>query len=122
MAENLASTSESKDVEDNKIYAILAYFGILFIVPLLVAKESRFARYHTNQGFILFIATIIGSTAAWIVTTILILISGKLISVLILIIYLFILAVFIMAIIGIINAAQGKEKELPFIGKFQILK
>ncbi|MBE7048148.1 MAG: zinc ribbon domain-containing protein, partial [Ruminococcaceae bacterium] len=28
----------------------------------------------------------------------------------------------ILAIIGIINAATGKAKELPLIGKFKILK
>ena len=37
---------DSRDVEDNKVMAILAYIWILFLVPLLAAKNSRFARYH----------------------------------------------------------------------------
>ncbi|MEI8042594.1 MAG: DUF4339 domain-containing protein [Verrucomicrobiota bacterium] len=43
-------TPDPADVDKNKIFAVLAYLGILFLVPLLAAKESRFARYHTNQG------------------------------------------------------------------------
>jgi len=31
-----------KDAEDNKIMGILAYLGILVLVPILAAKESPF--------------------------------------------------------------------------------
>ena len=47
------------DIEQNKVFAILAYLGILFLVPLLAAPQSPFARYHTNQGIILFITSLI---------------------------------------------------------------
>ena len=39
-------TPDPADVDTNKIFAVLAYLGILVLVPLLAAKESRFARYH----------------------------------------------------------------------------
>jgi uncharacterized membrane protein len=113
MTENPTLNPE-KDVQDNKIFAILAYLNILFLVPLLAAKESPFARYHTNQGIILFIAGAI----VWVITFILIKISYML-AFIGSILY---LALFVLVIIGIINAAQGKKKELPLIGKFQILK
>jgi len=32
------------------------------------------------------------------------------------------IALFVLAIIGIVNAASGKAKELPLIGKITILK
>ena len=35
--------------------AVLAYFGILVLIPILAAKESKFARFHANQGLILLI-------------------------------------------------------------------
>ena len=46
-------TADPQDVQANKVMAILAYFGLLVFVPLFAAKESRFARFHTNQGLIL---------------------------------------------------------------------
>ena len=110
-------TVDPKDAQDNKIMGILAYFGILFLVPYLAAKESPFARFHANQGCVLFIATI----AIWIVAFIFALIPfiGWLFSILC---YLLYLVIFVFAIIGIINAAKGEMKELPIIGKYSILK
>ena len=32
--------------------AILAYFGILVLIPILAAKDSKFARFHANQGLL----------------------------------------------------------------------
>src|SRR5437762_547806 len=58
--------ADPKDVEQNKVYAILAYLGILVLVPLLAAKESKFAQYHANQGLVLFIADIICGFVIWI--------------------------------------------------------
>lgn len=101
---------DPKDIEDNKVMALLAYIGILFLVPLLAAKESKFAKFHTNQGIVLFIAEIIVS----IVTLIPIL--GWIVG------FVGGIALLIFAILGIVNAVQGKAKELPLIGKFKILK
>ena len=53
--EEVNVTPDPNDVQSNKVMAILAYFGILFLIPLLAAKESPFARYHTNQGLVLFL-------------------------------------------------------------------
>ena len=111
---------DQQDINQNKVMAILAYFGILFLVPLLAAKDSKFAKFHANQGIILFICEI----AACIVTFFLAFIFGliKLGWLGSLLGYLLYLACGILAILGIINAANGKAKELPLIGKFNILK
>src|SRR5436305_371519 len=50
---------ETADVEKNKVFAALAYLGLLFLVPLLAAKDSPFAKYHTNQGIALFLVTMV---------------------------------------------------------------
>ena len=42
--------ADIRDAQDNKVMAILAYFGPLVLIPIFAAKESRFARYHANQG------------------------------------------------------------------------
>lgn len=106
-----ADTTEQfdrNDVEKNKMMAVLAY--ILFFIPLLAAKESPFARFHANQGLVLFL----GGLATSVVLMIPIL--GWLIAPILSIV------VTILAVIGIINALNGKAKELPLIGKFKILK
>ena len=108
------STAEfdQADIKSNKVMAILAYIGILVLIPIFAAKNSKFARFHSNQGLILFlVALIIG-------------ILGNILSKIHLgfIAWLLDVVVFIFAIVGIINAAQGKAKELPFIGKYRILK
>lgn len=117
------STSEfdAKDIEQNKVMAILPYFGILVLVPLLGAKESKFARFHTNQGLILCLLCVALWIALHIVDAVLLSISWHMWGVVgILSLLWFFPAV--LAIIGIINALNGKAKELPLIGKYKILK
>ena len=108
---NTADTTseyDAQDIEKNKVMALLAY--IFFLIPLLAAKDSKFARFHTNQGLVLFIGAILSSVITvipiigWIIAPI----AGLVITVL--------------AIIGILNALNGRAKELPVIGKFKILK
>ena len=50
---------ETLDIEHNKIFAVLAYIGVLFPPLLLAAPRSRFARYHTNQGIVLFLSILV---------------------------------------------------------------
>ena len=104
-----------EDIDKNKVMGVLAYLGLLVLVPLLAAKDSKFARFHSNQGLVLLIAEGICS----VLSAILSLIPFWLIR---LTIYLVQIALFVLAIIGIVNAASGKAKELPLIGKITILK
>ena len=107
----------AEDIYKNKVFAVLAYIGLLFLVPLLAAPNSKFARYHTNQGLVLFLATVvcgIGSAilsiipfvgcVAWILPFVVM--AGS----------------FVLMVIGIINAANGEYKPLPMIGHFQLIK
>jgi len=101
---------DAKDIESNKALAGIGYIGILFLVPLLAGKESKYAQFHANQGLILFIFQIACSVVM--IIPVLGWIAGGLG---------FILA-FICLILGLINGFTGKAKELPFIGKFRIIK
>ena len=103
------------------MYALLAYIGLLFLVPLLAAPQSRYARYHTNQGVVLFLVELIWGLAFGILNAILSIIPvvwilfsliGWLVS----------LGFLALTIIGIVNAVQGRAKELPLIGKIRFLK
>jgi uncharacterized membrane protein len=111
--------TDSKDIQDNKVMGILAYLGILVLVPLFAAKESKFARFHANQGLILLICAIIWQIVAYILMFFLAKIGLSFLSI---IISLLSIVFLVLIIIGIINAAKGEMKELPIIGKFRILK
>ena len=107
-ADNTAECDQA-DINSNKVMAVLAYLGILVLIPLFAAKDSKFARFHTNQGLLLLLVAILCGVISRIpvigfIGSILGFISG------------------IFAIIGIVYAVQGKAKELPLIGKYRILK
>lgn len=99
-----------KDVEENKIYGVLAYIGILFIVPLLAAPKSPFAKFHANQGCVLFIAGVALGLVAWIP------ILGWIVG---FVGWVFLL---VLAIMGIVNALNGEMKKLPLLGDIEIIK
>ena len=110
------------DIQQNKAMAILAYLSWLVLIPLFAAKESKFARFHTNQGLVLAITEIAWWVATGILSAILYAISWSLGSIISTLLGLVNLVFLVILIIGIANAANGKAKELPIIGKFRILK
>jgi len=83
--------------------AVLCYFGILVLIPLLTdAKNEPFVKFHIKQGLVLLIVDIICGFVFWVPFI------GWLLG----------LGIFVLWLIGLINAAGGKESELPLIGKF----
>jgi len=127
MAKKLGNTADEtaqydpKDIEANKVMALLAYLGILVLVPLLAAKDSKYARFHANQGLVLCIAAIIYGVAYSILSGIILAISWRLYFVVSLIGLVGVVFV-VLCVIGIINALNGRAKELPIIGKYRLLK
>lgn len=106
-----------EDINANKTMAVLAY--IIFLVPLFAAKESKFARYHTNQSIMLWLTNI---TLGIVVT--MLMFSGSAVAI-VLSIVLGIglgIGIIVLYIMGIVHAVKGEVKPLPFIGKFTILK
>ncbi len=96
--------------ETNKWINVVAY--IIFFVPLLVDGENTSYRFHANQGLnllLLFIAVSILGTIIPVLGWFIILPLGSLLA-------------FVFCIMGIYNAFSEKEKELPMIGKFKIIK
>ena len=111
-------TTDQKDADENKAIAAIWYLGILFLVPLLVKKDSPFAQFHAKQGLVLFISDIVVWIAIWLLAIVLafIPIIGWIVAILLLIAgVVFFIALFI---IGLMNALGGKMKELPLIGQF----
>jgi uncharacterized membrane protein len=92
-------------MENNKLYSILAYICPLWIIGLVAAKDDPDVKFHVNQGIVL--------TIGWVI-------AGFLSLIFIGFILYIPLAIF--AIMGIINANKGEQKELPLIGKIKIIK
>ena len=92
---------DAADINDNKVMAIFCYIGWLVLIPL-IASKSKFVKFHTNQGLILFLAGFLGviPLVGWIIS----------------------IAAFVLAIVGIVNVANGRAKQLPIIGKFSLIK
>jgi len=112
-----------QDIDQNKIMGILSYFGILVLIPVFAAKESPFARFHANQGLVLLVTGILVSMATSLVGMFFGLIHIDVLTVLWNIVsWLIRVAMFALMILGIVNAASGKAKELPLVGNFRILK
>ena len=112
---NMMNTEDStaqfdpQDITANKGMSVLAYIGILFLIPLLACPNSRFARFHTNQGLVLFLLGLAASVVTGIIT---------------IIPFVGWVSIFelVLMIMGIVNAAQGQAKQLPVIGKITLLK
>ncbi len=122
---------DKKDANDNKVMGILAYLGWLVLVPLFAAKDSKFARFHANQGLILVIiycviyilAAILGAVGTAIAIAAYSSALMTIFSIITTILYIGASAIALIGmIIGIMNACKGECKELPVIGKFKILK
>lgn len=91
-----------------KLYGILAYIGILWLVGMFVQpeKDDPFVRFHVNQGIVLFIAAVLVNFLATIWGIFGILDIG----------------VFVLFILGIVNVCRGECKPLPLIGGFVLYK
>lgn len=112
----------AEDIERNKVVAGLSYFGILFFLPLVAAPDSRFGKFHANQALVLLLAGVVGAISLGIISVVLTLIWWRLALLSSVLYTVFGLALTAVAIIGLVNAFQGKAKELPLISKINIIK
>ena len=88
------------------LMGVLAYLGILIVIPFIMAKDDPRVKFHIKQGLVLviieLIVWVIGmSYMFWQIWPLLQLVN---------------LGTLVLAIIGIVNVVQGKEKELPLVG------
>ena len=109
--------------QNEKTMAIMAYF--IFFIPLLATPESRFGRYHANQGLILFVDGIAVSILYFILFAVLVRGDFPLLFWVIISITFGLICIWfaVLAILGVVNAAQGRANPLPLIGSlFTLIK
>lgn len=123
--EDNTSEFDAEDIKKSKTYAILAYIPLLNLITLFCSKNSKYAKYHLNQGFILIALeaawSIIASILSGIVTLMSFIVFWLYVvfNVIFIIISILVgIALLALIIMGIVNAATGKAKKLPIVGKF----
>lgn len=102
-----ASAVSSSDVEKNRLAAALAWLWVLSVVMLLVKKDSPYVQFHARQSFLLFVLSIL----LWLVLSFL----GPFAWFLQ---WLLRVVVFVVIVIGFLQALRGRWWKLPIIGRF----
>ena len=112
--ENQPIIEANESLEGNdKLFAILAYIGILWLIGLLVApeKDHAFVKNHVNNGILLTICGIVANMI--IIIPILGWILGGLLDIVILVFW----------VLSLIAAIKGEKYTLPIIGdKITLIK
>jgi len=85
------------------------------LIPYFVKDQSSFVRFHAVRGLNLFLLELIGGVASSIVGFV-IPGLGSLLG------WICSVAGLVFSIIGIINVANGEQKDLPIIGGIQFVK
>lgn len=98
-----------------KLFSILSYFSVLWLLGLLIDPDNPRVRFHVNQGILLsifsaaysLVMTVLNAAFTFlpfmfIFTTLLSVLGG--------------VAVLALMVWGIVNAAQDKEEPLPVFG------
>ncbi len=92
---------------ENTIMASLSYLGPLVLIPFLTSRDKSFIVFHVKQGLVLF--------GLLLVTYFITLLSFGVLAPITGLINVFI---FVLSVIGILNALKQKEVAIPLVGKF----
>ena len=99
-----------EDIERTKTLSTLCYVSIIFgIIGLLAEPNSKFLRYHINQGMVLYVFAIICALCGivpflgWLVAGV-----GSIMTI-------------VFLIMGIVRSCKGRAVDLPIVGKYTVL-
>ena len=107
----------SHDVRDHRFLAAIAYLGILWIIPFLAGKNSRFVKFHLGQGLLVLLLDGIAATLggiAFLTYGFAPVVSPALAA----LVELTVLFSLVLRIFGVTAAVRGRARELPLIGGY----
>lgn len=130
---NNGQTNNTQNNSNTKIYKILSYIGILWLIGLIVpdVKNDKSVKFHVGQGMLITIAEVGLNIVIGILNVIISIIAGLLdVYVLSILVSIFFGILYfaanvgsiVLMVIGIMNANNGKDEKLPFIGKYAFYK
>jgi len=112
------SVKPEKDDGNVTACAVLSYLlvGIIWFFVDEKMKQSQFAKFHVKQALVLLIIDIVGIIALSIISMVLspLWLVGAAISGILW--FVFYIGMLVLWVLGIINSATGKEKEVPVVG------
>ena len=113
MAPPAAGSPLPKEVEEGRTFAILSYalsfISIPFFLVPLIMRNNEFSLYHAKQCLMIWLAGIavgiVGSLLMVVCIGAILLPAGM-------------IFLLVLAVMGLMNAVQGRQKPVPVIGKF----
>ena len=106
-------------VSDNRnIMIVLAYLGLLALIPLLVEKDDREVQWHAKHGLVLVVFEVVVFICLQVVIMLLGAVSGGLGCIFGLLIPIFCIAVLIVHILCIVKGLNGQRFMIPGISEF----
>ena len=111
--------SEKQPQFDTKtrLWCSLAYFPVLFFLPLVFCHGDERAKFHANQGLVLFLAYAIGNA---IISLVCIFVHSPEVKNAIYTICNLVCVCF--SILGILHVCRDQETPLPIIGGIKIIR
>ena len=117
-------TFTEEELEQGRTMAALAY--VFFLIPLLAAREQRYAMFHTEQAIVIWIGWIVLRIGYAILRSVFYYGMGIGFCGLGFVDWIIWLALIIFWIMGLVSALQKKTEPLPIIGdiasKFNLVK
>ncbi|MBR5021673.1 MAG: hypothetical protein IKY18_00500 [Oscillospiraceae bacterium] len=115
---------EQEDLKGKKFTACLAYLFWFAVIPMIYSTESKFIKYHANQGFVLATVETIYIIIMVIVSKLVLWPFSRAASLLVeTTMFMVFVGVFgMLSLIGIFNVIRGKEKPIPTFGHIKLLK
>ena len=111
--EDVSDQFDQADIENSKALAIIAYLiPFLFFLPYVSNNKSEYARFVSNQVLTIAILGFLGGIGTGIIGFIPVL--GTIVRTV------FYIGYFALMILGLVDAASGKARKLPVVGKFII--
>ena len=100
---NTSEPEARRDIDENRIISAIGYIGVLFLLPLLMKRDSDYAQYHGKQGLALFLAWTINSVIA------IVPIIGWTVA------FFGSILLLVLSFLGILKAYAGEYWEMPFV-------
>ncbi|MDP1688955.1 MAG: hypothetical protein Q8L47_02385 [bacterium] len=114
----LSIIATPEDIEENWLWAVLSYFGPLFLLVMMIKRQSIFAIYHARQGMGLFIISIF-CFILWVSANLYVPADLQYAFMFLNMIFgLVLIVVLSLGISGIINAYKGDMKPVNLFGKY----